>query len=411
MKSPFAAGLWFSLFAALVPLLQAEDSWTWSDELVPDLGFDLDSARVIHITSLESEGKGTLREALWKEGPRIIVFDVGGVIDLKLRQLMVSNPQVVVAGQTAPHPGITLIKGGLAIRTSQALVQHIAVRPGDAGLTRQDEWSPDGFSTQRNAKDVWIDNCSFTWSVDENLSASSYEAPDNDPARRIYFRNCIVAEALHDSTHPKGPHSKGSLIHDGTQQVSIVRCLYASNVERNPLFKPQTSGVVVNNFIAGHGQRAVHSSEAPDSTHVSVVGNVVKFSPDSRDYSAIIEGQCDWYAEDNVGTNTKGEPIPLIRKGEITRTERSVWPEGLEALPSSEVAEAVAKNVGSRPARRDPIDARIVKEALEGTTRIIHTQETVGGYPSYEPVTQKVEVPDSGRREWLSQLSAELRND
>ena len=46
-------------------------------------------------------------------GPRIIVFEVGGVIDLGRRTLMIEAPFLTIAGQTAPSPGITLIRGGI----------------------------------------------------------------------------------------------------------------------------------------------------------------------------------------------------------------------------------------------------------------------------------------------------------
>jgi hypothetical protein len=78
---------------------------------VPDLGFDLDAAQVVRVTSLEVKGRGTLRDALKVKGPRLIVFEVGGVIDLQQQGIDVDEPEVIIAGQTAPAPGITLIRG------------------------------------------------------------------------------------------------------------------------------------------------------------------------------------------------------------------------------------------------------------------------------------------------------------
>ena len=61
-----------------------------------------------------------------------------------------------------------------------------------------------------------------------------------------------------------------------------------------------------------------------------------------------------------------------------------LWPAGLEALPASKVKEYVARNVGARPWDRDEIDTRIVRAALDGTGRIIDSEEEVGGYPVVE---------------------------
>ena len=66
-------------------------------------------------------------------GPRIVVFEVGGVIDLGAKTLTVREPFVTIAGQTAPSPGITLIRGGIDLATHDVIVQHIRVRPGMAG--------------------------------------------------------------------------------------------------------------------------------------------------------------------------------------------------------------------------------------------------------------------------------------
>ncbi|HCE22552.1 MAG TPA: pectate lyase, partial [Hyphomonas sp.] len=45
---------------------------------------------IVRVTSLESDGPGTLRAALEADGPKIIVFEVGGVIDLDGNNLRVS---------------------------------------------------------------------------------------------------------------------------------------------------------------------------------------------------------------------------------------------------------------------------------------------------------------------------------
>lgn len=132
--------------AAAIGLHAADEAepWKWQYQRVPLVGFDLDQAEVVRVTSLASEGKGTLREALWKKGPRLIVFEVGGVIDLVGKELGLGEPQAVIAGQTAPSPGITIIRGGLRISGSQVLVQHIRVRPGDMGKAKGSGWTPDG---------------------------------------------------------------------------------------------------------------------------------------------------------------------------------------------------------------------------------------------------------------------------
>ena len=73
--------------------------------------------RIIRVTNLNASGPGSFRAALEARGPRIIVFEVGGVIDMGLTSWTIDQPFLTIAGQTAPSPGITLIRGGLDIRT------------------------------------------------------------------------------------------------------------------------------------------------------------------------------------------------------------------------------------------------------------------------------------------------------
>ena len=82
----------------------------WAAETVGGRG-----GRVVRVTSLAATGPGSLAEALAASGPRIVVFEVGGVVDLAGATLKVSEPFVTVAGQTAPSPGITLIRGALSV--------------------------------------------------------------------------------------------------------------------------------------------------------------------------------------------------------------------------------------------------------------------------------------------------------
>ncbi|MGB7346499.1 MAG: hypothetical protein WBD20_19925, partial [Pirellulaceae bacterium] len=60
--------------------------------------------RVIKVTSLNATGPGSLAEACAAEGPRIVVFDVNGVIRGNIR---ITNPYITIAGQTASAPGPT----------------------------------------------------------------------------------------------------------------------------------------------------------------------------------------------------------------------------------------------------------------------------------------------------------------
>lgn len=376
--------------------------------------------KVIRITNLNADGPGSLAEAINATGPRIIVFEVGGVIDLAKGRLRIENPFVTVAGQTAPSPGITIIRGGISITTHDVLLRHIRVRPGDAGGAKRSGWEPDGIATSGGeAYNIVVDHCSVTWAVDENLSASGprLEGPEAT-SHNITFSNCIIAEGLDDSTHKKGPHSKGSLIHDCCTNIAIIGNLYAHNVQRNPYFKAHCTGVIVNNVIYNPGNAAIQvrysNSEwrdapmKPVNPRVSVVGNVMIHGRDTREGLALVSTQGDVYLEDNLATDAEGKPVAQTSGDINILKQKPSWPEGLEALPASQVIDHIAAHVGARPKDRDAIDQRIIRDLQQRTGRIIDSQDEVGGYPNPPPTYRKLQIPTADITTWLATLARDL---
>ncbi|HYM34613.1 MAG TPA: hypothetical protein VET48_04405, partial [Steroidobacteraceae bacterium] len=222
--------------------------------------------RIIKVTTLKSTGPGSLSEAMDADGPRIVVFEVGGVIDFgKKDEFKIKKPFITIAGQTAPSPGITIIRTGIDVATHDVILQHLHIRVGVSGAGKRSHWEPDAFSTVGGAYNVIVDHCSMSWAIDENLSASGPRFTGNTPdewrkgtSHDITFSNNIAAEGLANASHMKGEHSKGSLIHDNVTNILIIGNLYAHNLERSPLFKGGVRGAIINNLIYDPGQRAVH---------------------------------------------------------------------------------------------------------------------------------------------------------
>jgi pectate lyase len=362
--------------------------------------------KIIRVTSLAASGPGSLLEALDTDGPRIVVFEVGGIIDMAKQEIKITKPFLTIAGQTAPSPGITLIKTGLDINTHDVIVQHIRVRTGTAGETTPG-WAPDGLSTI-NASNLIVDHCTFTWGIDENLSASGPRFTGKTPdewrqavSHRITYSNNIIAEGLAHSTHPKFEHSKGSLIHDNVNDVLLIGNLYAHNYERNPLFKGGVRGMVINNLIYNPGQRAVHYNLIPEEWYgrkyevgqLTMIGNVLRGGPSTKPHLPLFmlggSGDLEMYDEDNVAVDWTGNPLPKTGRyttsaAKILPMAKPKLPTGVTPIPAIEVEESVIKNAGARPWDRDPIDARIVADTIEGRGQIIDHEDQVGGYPNYE---------------------------
>lgn len=379
------------------------------------------NGKIIRVTNLNATGPGSLREAIEAKGPRIVVFEVGGVIDLNKGQLDVREPFLTIAGQTAPSPGITIIKGGFWINTHDILIQHIRVRPGDAGEPKRSGWSPDGLTTSGgDAYNVLVDHCSFTWAVDENLSASGERTEGTDStSHNITFSNNIIAECLSNSSHEKGPHSKGMLIHDFCRDIAIVGNLFAHNGMRNPYFKAHSTGVIVNNLIYNPGRVAIqlyysksewkNARYEPENCRVSIVGNVLYTGKNTNEKMALVAAMGDAFMKDNLAFGAEGMALPLTYGNINILSEKPVWPTDFMPLPANEVVGYITGHVGARPKERDAVDKRIIQDFLDKKGQILDSQDEVGGYPKHKATYRKLDVPEEDIDSWLMQLASELQ--
>jgi len=404
----FLLRLWILLIFAAFPVALSAQSFPgaagWAARTPGGRG-----GTIIRVTNLRASGPGSFRAAVEARGPRIVVFEVGGVIDMALATLTITEPFLTIAGQTAPSPGITLIRGGIDVRGHDVIIRHIRIRTGASGQARRSGWEADSLSTV-GAYNVIVDHCTMTWALDENLSASGprFEGRTVADWRRgashdVTFSYNLLAEGLANSSHPKGEHSKGSLIHDNATGILIYRNVYAHNYERSPLLKGGVQAAVVNNLIFDPGAQAIHYNlmdlEWGDHPHqlgeLSAVGNVLRGGLSTRDDIAFLTiggvGDLRYHGRDNIAVDRQGRPLPMFGRyttsaARIIQSPRPiVWPQGLAVLPANQVETHVLRFAGARPWDRDAHDIRILFDVVEGRGHIIDDESEVGGYPQIEP--------------------------
>jgi hypothetical protein len=266
---------------------------------------------------------------------------------------------------------------------------------------------------------IVVDHCSMSWAVDENLSASGprYDGPQGT-SHNLTFSNNILAEGLRDSSHTKGSHSKGSLIHDNCRNIAVIGNLYAQNDDRNPYFKAFTTGVIVNNVVCNPDRYAIEvnwipeewvgQNVQPENARVAVVGNVVIHGANTPAGLAAVSRKGDVFLEDNISLDRDGKPAPMTA-GEINLLkQKPVWPAGLVAMPAKDTVAWVIAHGGARPKDRDEVDKRIVRDFEQRHGHFIDSQEEVGGYPKVAPVRRNLDVPKQNVEAWLAKLAVEL---
>jgi len=196
---------------------------------------------VLFVTNLNDSGAGSLRAACQASGPRIVIFRVGGRIQLT-STLNITNPYLTLAGQTAPGGGIMITGASVYIRTHNVIGRFIRWKCGLANVpktTGQDtNWViyGDVAGTGDNIRhDNIFDHCEMMWSTDQCMD--SYGNQTNTT-----YQHCIAAEGLRcgHSGNPAGQHSMGSLLatqpyYGNPIRISVHHCLYANCFTRMPL--------------------------------------------------------------------------------------------------------------------------------------------------------------------------------
>lgn len=155
------------------------------------------TARIMHVTNLNDSGEGSFRNAVTASGRKIVVFDVSGVIELKSDIKISGNTTIM--GQTAPGQGITLRYYTVNFSGDNIIMRYIRCRRG------QEKDINDGADAAwtRNHKNIIIDHCSLSWSIDE--VASFYDNRD------FTMQWCTIGEALCNPGHSKGQHGYGGI--------------------------------------------------------------------------------------------------------------------------------------------------------------------------------------------------------
>ncbi|URJ38974.3 pectinesterase family protein [Paenibacillus polymyxa] len=351
---------------------------------------------VYEVTTLADYGKGeqiipgSLRAAVSSDN-RTVVFRVGGTIHLK-EPLKILGNNLTVAGQTAPGDGITVSDYTTGIDADNVILRYLRFRLTDRYPSEDDALGA------RYHKNIMIDHCSFSWSVDEVLSL--YDNVNTT------VQWSIASESMLMTTHQKGRHGYGGIW--GGRNSTYHHNLLAHNASRNPRFptdKKQIDAVeMTNNVIYNWG---FFSSYGGGEGSYNVLNNYYKYGPNtyedvrgqifvdvgSKKYKTrIFIGGNYMYGNDSVtkdnwqlGTSIGSIIDPSTRLAEPIEVrgeyDNGISPDAYGPYQATDAQTAyteVLAGSGATLPRRDAVDARIMNDVKNGTGAFINSPREAG---------------------------------
>ncbi|MEX1268585.1 MAG: T9SS type A sorting domain-containing protein [Balneolaceae bacterium] len=371
--------------------------------------------KLLIVTNLNDSGPGSLRDAVEREGPRTILFEVGGIIDLT-SSLVISDPYISIAGQSAPDPGITIRGHQLAVQTHDVVVRFIRFRPGDYLKNKEAEvdWASldavdIGLEGSDDVHDIIFDHCSFSWAMDENIGIWHN-------SKNITIQNSIISEGLHNPRlNPQT--GKALLIGMLSDSISILKNLFAHNYERNPFMNANGHLDFRNNIIYNGGDRVLRFNSGSGRLQtVNLVNNVVLEGPESS-YSHEIQirlNSNDIYNGKIYAVGNLSDRNPRYNSNNwrmvINQQSRTPFPrnarslkefstENTETLPPENLFEVLDSNIGATLPARDQVDERIIHDVEHKTGEYAASPGQLFGWPVMAKTYRKIDADSSWQRQ------------
>ena len=354
--------------------------------------------RVLLVTNLEDSGPGSLRAACESAGPRTVVFRVSGTVRLK-SPLIVREPYLTIAGQSAPGDGICLRDYSFGIATHDVVVRFLRLRLGDESNEQAD--SADFLSGASNSI---FDHCSATWGIDECLSLSGRVA-------NVTVQWCLIGEALHRSKHKKGDHGLGSLSR-ASGPVSWHHNLWLHTHSRNPRLgdnygrPPYPFFDVRNNVVYNYITAAAGLTQG--KFDVNYVANFIRPGPNTRAPKPVVVGfpsELRFHVSGNVvdgndALTTDNSQLFSAResngKVQLELSDAPFPAAPVRTVSAREAFDLVLDRAGASLPRRDVVDERLIDDVRNRTGKVIDSQADVGGWPELRSSTPPADSDDDG---------------
>jgi pectate lyase len=313
------------------------------------------------VTSMANSGAGTLRACVEASGPRTCVFRRGGTINLS-GSLFIRNPNLTIAGQTAPGGGVQLngaFSGNMILTfADEVIFRYVRVRHADACPPQGPGTECGGNVRHKAGTNVIYDHLTSQWNEDEGLAVTG-------TGRNVTFSNSITAEGA-------ASHSTGALLENLNSTLDnfdFHHNLLMNNSHRDPQIDTGRWRVV-NNIMYNNrlcSTQVESRSNGPGRTEIDFIGNFYKKGPLNLDHPEIsglttaVEDN-SFYLSGNKGwnqTDPNGDQWRMVRSG------------GINCSGSDPIAPTSWRRTTTQPAIPRPITAEPVDIIASPTGTLI----------------------------------------
>ncbi len=229
--------------------------------------------RVIVVTNLNDSGPGSFRAACESAGPRIVVFNVAGLIRLDER-IRIRAPYITISGATAPGDGVCFAGKTVEVETHDVVIRHLRFRRGNTDPADRDDslgGNPIG--------NIIVDHVSTSWSLDENISMYrhmfDHDGDAATPSRKLPTVNITIQNSISSESLSTYHHAFGSTI--GGHNSTFHHNLWASNTGRNPSVGMDGDFTFVNNVLFNWRHRTVDGGD--HRSRYNIINNYLKPGP------------------------------------------------------------------------------------------------------------------------------------
>ena len=231
--------------------------------------------RVIVVTNLNDDGPGSFRAACEAAGPRIVIFNVAGIIRLTDR-IRVRAPYITIAGNTAPGDGVCIAGNTVELETHDIVIRHMRFRRG--AMDAADRNDAFGGNPVGN---LMIDHVSASWGLDENMSMyrHMYRPPGGGPELKLPTVNVTIQHSIFSEALNTYHHAFGSTI--GGLNSTFHRNLWANNTGRNPSVGMYGDFTFVNNVLFNYRHRTIDGGD--QRSFFNIINNYLKPGPGTPD--------------------------------------------------------------------------------------------------------------------------------